>query len=133
MVWDSHCEYIDFATFAYNNTENIATGFSPFELIFGKKSKLPSEIISKDVPLYNYDNYAMELRYKLKSMHDLARENLVEAKENNKKYYDKNNSVTLFCYINVCTTTLSMHFNTQESQKIVTLFLHLKFIASCCV
>lgn len=60
------CEYVDFAMFAYNNTHNTATGFSPFELVYGRVAKLPSEITNKRVPVYNYDNYAEELRLKLK-------------------------------------------------------------------
>lgn len=86
---DRWCEYIDFATFAYNNSQNIATGFSPFELVFGRNSKLPSEITKRSFPIYNYENYASELRHKLKISHDIARDNLIKAKEKNKKYYDQ--------------------------------------------
>lgn len=83
------CEYLDFALFSYNNSYNTATGFSPFELVYGKPTKLPTEIINKKVPIYNYDNYAQELRCKLKQYHDLARENIFKVKVANKKNYDK--------------------------------------------
>lgn len=83
------CEYIDFAVFAYNISYNISTGFSPYELIFGYPAKLPTEITKRTTPTYNYENYAHELRRKLKFYHDVARENLLKAKEANKKAYDR--------------------------------------------
>lgn len=83
------CEYIDFAVFAYNSSYNISTGFSPFELVFGRQVKLPTEITNRTVPAYNYENYSHELRRKLKFYYDLAKENLLKAKEINKKAYDK--------------------------------------------
>lgn len=89
------CEYIDFATFAYNNTYNSATGFTPFELVFGRSSKLPTDITKRQVPIYNYENYSKELRLKLKQTHDLAKANLLKSKENNKYYYDKNRSIKI--------------------------------------
>lgn len=88
------CEYIDFALFSYNNSYNSRTGFSPFELLYGKICKLPSEITNRTAPVYNYENYAHELRQKLKSYHDLARENLIRSKEWNKKYYDQHQDKT---------------------------------------
>lgn len=84
------CEYLDFALFAYNNSYNVSTGFSPFELVYGRTSKMPAEITNRTVPIYNYDNYASLLRYKLKQYHDLAKENIKRSKEANKKQYDKN-------------------------------------------
>lgn len=86
---ENWCEYLDFALFSYNNSHNIATGFSPFELVYGRIVKLPSEILNRKVPIYNYENYAKELRHKLKQSHDLAKENILRLKETNKKYYDK--------------------------------------------
>lgn len=86
---DKWSEYLDFAVFAYNNSHNSATGFSPFQLVFGRNAKLPSEILNKKFPVYNYDNYAHELRSKLKECHDLAKENILKMKMNNKKHYDK--------------------------------------------
>lgn len=89
---DRWCEYLDFALFAYNNSYNISTGFAPFELLYGRTSKLPTEITKREVPIYNYENYAKELRYRLKTCYDLAKENIIKSKENNKKYYDRGRS-----------------------------------------
>lgn len=87
------CEYLDFATFAYNSSHNITTGFSPFELVFGRRVRLPTEITKQTISTYNYTNYAQELRSKLKYYHNLAREHSLKAKEGNKRYYDKNRDI----------------------------------------
>lgn len=69
--------------------ENISTGYSPFELVFGRRIKLTTEIANKIITVYNHTNYAKELRNKLKYYYDLTRENTLKAKEINKTYYDK--------------------------------------------
>lgn len=81
-------KYLDFAIFTYNNTYNSTTGFAPNELVFGNAFEIPCEITARKIPIYNYDNYAHELRHKLKAMHDLARENIIKRKVENKNYYD---------------------------------------------
>lgn len=82
-------KYLDFALFSYNNTCNSTTGFAPNELVFGHAFEIPCEITARKVPIYNYDNYSHELRHKLKTMHDLAREKIIKRKEDNKRDYDK--------------------------------------------
>lgn len=85
MYWDA---YLDYATFSYNITENTTTGFSPFEIVFGHSIKLPISITG-DRPTYNYENYVQELKNKLKNTHQLAQENILARKQNNKLKYDK--------------------------------------------
>jgi hypothetical protein len=43
--------------------------------------------------VYNYDDYYHELRYKLQNAHAFARENLIQSKETNKKYYDRKTNI----------------------------------------
>lgn len=111
---DRWCEYLDFALFAYNNSHNVSTGFSPFELVFGRTSKLPTEIIRREVPIYNYDNYAKELRYRLKTYHDLAKENIIKLKENNKKHYDKGRSKS---FLQLQTNDLVLMLKSKKKYK----------------
>ena len=69
--WKDH---VNKMLFAFNCTKNIATGFSPYELLFGKKPRLPIDIIfgktqstvCKRYPQYLKDwKQAMEDAYKI--------------------------------------------------------------------
>lgn len=65
--------------------------YTPFELIFSKKSTLPSELLSGNIePIYNVDNYVKEAKYRLQMAHKQASEILLKLKLRNKKIYDKN-------------------------------------------
>lgn len=91
--WD---KYIDYAIFCYNITCNSSTGFTPFELVFGRKMELPCGFTKDSTPIYNYDNYASDLRTKLKMSYELARENLIKRKQQNKIQHDRRlNNVSL--------------------------------------
>lgn len=62
-----------------------------FELIFGKKSNLPANLLTDNVyPIYNVDNYVKEAKYRLQLAHKQASEILSKLKLRNKKIYDKN-------------------------------------------
>lgn len=84
--WD---KYLPFAVFAYNSTPNSNTKFSPFELYFGSKPNTPSSMNKNPDVIYNYDDYYFELKNKLQTMQKMARQNLIESKNESKKYYDK--------------------------------------------
>ena len=45
--WD---EWVPFAAYAYNTSEHSATGYTPFELVFGHPSSLPSALRSEPSP-----------------------------------------------------------------------------------
>jgi len=57
--WD---EWVPFGTYVHNTTVHSATGFTPFELLFGRPSVLPSALKKLPEPQYNYDDYVSELR-----------------------------------------------------------------------
>lgn len=82
-------EHLDAAVFAYNNTINSATGYSPHELLFGYAVQLPDKIIRNNSPIYNYESYKENLRANLSKFWKLARENIAIRKEKNKNYHDK--------------------------------------------
>jgi len=75
--WDS---WALFATYVYNTTEHSVTGFTPFELLFGRPSTLPSALKKPTELQYNYDDYASELKGRLQTVHQHAHKNLVESK-----------------------------------------------------
>lgn len=92
--WD---KWITYATFVFNTTPHSSTGFTPHELLFGRKPNIPG-ILQKDPPeiRYNYDNYVQELQSRLQSCYEIARSNLQAKKERSKEYYDRNTNVPLF-------------------------------------
>jgi len=51
--WD---QWVPFATYVYNTTEHTATRFTPYELLFGSPSVLPSALKGPPEPQYNYDD-----------------------------------------------------------------------------
>lgn len=91
--WDLWCK---FAAFCYNTTPHTSTKVSPFELVFGRKANIPSVITKKPEILYNYDNYLLELKYKLQHANKIAVENLRLSKTRSKEYYDRSAKETSY-------------------------------------
>jgi transposase InsO family protein len=63
---------VQFATCVYHTTEHSATGFTPFELLFGRPSTLPSVLKKPPELQNNYDDYASELKGRLQTVHQHA-------------------------------------------------------------
>lgn len=84
--WD---KWVPYYTFAYNTTPNIDTNYTPYELIFGKLPCLPNDILEDNNPVYNLDNYANELKVRLKMSITKARKIIenVKIKRTNKQNY----------------------------------------------
>lgn len=80
---------IDYAIYSHNTTPSTTTNYTPYELLFGHEPNLPIEILKRNVPIYNYDNYVSHLRSKLRNYHLLARELYEKRKYENKKNYDR--------------------------------------------
>jgi transposase InsO family protein len=91
--WDC---WISYATFVFNTTPHSGTGFTPFELLFGRKPNIPGILQEPLENRYNYDSYVQELQSRLQSCYDVARSNLNAKKEKSKGYYDRNTVVPLF-------------------------------------
>ena len=71
--WDA---WVPFATYVYNTTYHSATGYTPFELLFGRLSTLPSALKKPPSPQYNHENYVAELRGRLQTVHQQAHKKL---------------------------------------------------------
>lgn len=85
---DSWSSWIPFWCFSYNTTTHTETKYTPYELVFGKSVVLPSNINNKVDPLYNFDNYQLELKYRLQVACQDARRNLIDSKNKRKVVYD---------------------------------------------
>lgn len=78
--WD---RYLPFAINSYNNTPHSTTGACPHELLYGYVNEIPTKVMRNNAPVYNYDNYAEELRTRLQHAHRLAKEKCDAAKQRN--------------------------------------------------
>lgn len=79
---DGHTEtwsqWIPFWCFSYNTTVHTETKYTPYELVFGNVCRLPSNLTNDLVePLYNADDYALELKYRLQLASKEVRKNLI--------------------------------------------------------
>lgn len=71
----------------YNhNTSVNYSGFSPFELAFGRKPELPSD----DNRIYTFDDYVSQMRIIMKKSQEIAKENEKLMLLQSKKYHDIN-------------------------------------------
>ncbi|XP_078000635.1 uncharacterized protein LOC144453240 [Glandiceps talaboti] len=91
LTWD---QYIPYLLFAYREVPQQSTGFSPFELLYGRPVRGPLSIAKE---IYTGElgespsvvSYIVEMRDRMKSMMELANNNLVEAQEIQKTWYDQ--------------------------------------------
>ena len=91
--WD---RFLDPAMFAYRSTVQKGTGFSPFELLYGRTVRGPMDILrelwtkeEKSDDLKITYQYVIELREKIEETCKLAAEELGRTAAVNKKYFDK--------------------------------------------
>jgi len=90
--WD---RYLPAILFAYREVPQASTGFSPFELLYGRTVRGPMQILQQiwtetqdDVTRNTYE-YVFELRNRLEETCKLARESLNSAQGNYKHHYDR--------------------------------------------
>jgi len=85
--WEEHLPRV---TFAYNTSEQVSTGFTPFYMMFGRQARIPLDIMFDTLvaETQNPNQYVWKLRKSLQSAHDLARNNLKKAACRQKELYD---------------------------------------------
>lgn len=85
-------EHVKPLTHAYNCTKNDVTGFSPYELMFGRQPRLPIDIAfglpAKDSSSTSHSQYVKSLKTYLKESYQLAIENSKKVADKNKKRFD---------------------------------------------
>lgn len=85
--WDEWCEC---AAFSYNTSVHEGTKLTPYECVFGKIARVPSAtaVLDEDIT-ETYMDYLTRLKARLRDIQDVARENLIHAKQRSKEYYDR--------------------------------------------
>ncbi|XP_077863668.1 uncharacterized protein LOC144348042 [Saccoglossus kowalevskii] len=88
--------YISALLFAYREVPQESTGFSPFELLYGRTVRGPMKILKElwtkesDTPeIVNNYQYVFELRDRLEQTLEIAREELQKAQNRYKCYYHR--------------------------------------------
>lgn len=85
-------DYVRPLTHAYNCTRNEVTGFSPYELMFGRQPRLPIDIALglpvKEGSVTTHSQYMMNLKTYLKESYKLAIFNAKKVADKNKRRFD---------------------------------------------
>jgi hypothetical protein len=89
--WD---EWVPYTVYVYNTSMHTSTGYTPFELVYGFRSSMPSALQETPSIQYNFDDFSAELKGRLQKTHQVARERLISRKEKSKEYYDRNTKET---------------------------------------
>lgn len=91
--WD---KYLNAVLFAYRELPQESLGFSPFELVYGRSVRGPMSILKEMcTEVIEYPNvrttyqYVLDLKDRLQTMAELAKENLEKSASRYKKYYDR--------------------------------------------
>ena len=87
--------YLPKLAFAYNSTVHKSTGFSPFYLLFGRRSVLPIDLAFEEVEVgqgvdrLTHKQFVEEWHRAMKEARELAGAKIEKSAEYNKKAYDK--------------------------------------------
>lgn len=86
-------DFVKPLTHAYNCTKNDVTGFSPYELMFGRQPRLPVDI-AFGLPVTNkqtlsHSHYVKTLKSHLKESYEVATKNSRQVAEKNKRRFDR--------------------------------------------
>lgn len=86
-------EYVRPLVHAYNCTKNEVTGYTPYELMFGRCPRLPVDLAFglpvRDAPSTSHSQYVQNLRSRLEESYQLASKNAAKSAERNKTRFDQ--------------------------------------------
>ena len=90
--WD---ELLPYLLFAYREVPQASTGFSPFELVYGRPVRGPLDILkesweSSPKSSESVVSYVLLMQERLQNLRDLVRINLEQAQTAQKLWYDRN-------------------------------------------
>ncbi|XP_075141564.1 uncharacterized protein LOC142217269 [Leptodactylus fuscus] len=88
--------YLPHLLFAYREVPQASTGFSPFELLYGRRVRGPLALVKESwegdstIPGVPVVEYVLRLRKQMQTMAQLVHDNVVQAQANQKRWYDQN-------------------------------------------
>lgn len=85
-------DYVKPLVHAYNCTKSDVTGFTPYELMFGRQPRLPIDLafgLPVDGQTESHSKYVQDLKSRLEESYKVATENANKVAGRNKKRYDK--------------------------------------------
>ena len=90
--WD---RYLPAVLFAYREVSQASTGFSPFEMLYGRRVRGPMAILQQlwtdekvEGDTHTAYQYVTELRHQMEIVCQLAQENIVAAKDKQEHLYN---------------------------------------------
>lgn len=89
--WDRLIPYV---LFAYREIPQTSTGFSPFELLYGREVRGPLDVLKEEWEATEGSkesvvSHIIKVRERMQAMQELVRENVQEAQQKQKRWYDK--------------------------------------------
>ena len=81
--------------FAYREIPQSTTGFSPFELLYGREVRGPLDVlkeawVAKEKASESVVSHILSIRKKMEVMMEVARENVEKVQQEQKTWYDRN-------------------------------------------
>ncbi len=85
---------LPFPLFSYREVPQASTGFSPFELLYGRAVRGPLDVLRESWEAERRSSesvvsHVLAMRDKLASMTEMVRTNMEEAQRNQKRWYDR--------------------------------------------
>ena len=89
--WDKMVPYL---LFAYREVEQVSTGFSPFELVYGWPVRGPLDVLkeaweTKEDTEESVVSYILTIQERLHKMREMVADNLEKAQQEQKRWYDQ--------------------------------------------
>ena len=80
--------------FAYREVPQTTTGFSPFEILYGREVRGPLDILKEEWEASERSNesvvsHILRIRERMEMVQELVQENVKEAQKRQKKWYDR--------------------------------------------